>query len=324
MDLAHLRSLHVISQETLAWFQPLWEKELEEAAEIAECTDFQIDWDDTEHIAEERPLTERRIAPACIFDKLEIPDGATTVLVEYARSSCATAHGNAIWAAAIAAAKYVGDLLAVQGLQQHFLRKVRILELGAGIGIPSLFLAQKLGDMQADGREPGSCESWEPTYQQIFVTDARSYHNIRQILFSVLRHRHLKLFRVAPHDWGEVDSSGVMQFVHEQCQDLTFDFVVAADCIYNPEFHQPLLDSICRAMAIDGRAIVTFSLHPNTAEENVWTFLDHAKLRGLHVHDPLNGATDFEPMMRMLGLWQANMGTRYLVHIRELSWKKGS
>ena len=330
MDLQHLLSLEVITPETLAWFGPLWEKELEDAAEIAECTNFQIDWDDAEHLAEERPLGELK-APMCTFETVEIADGPTPVPVEYSRSRSATAHGDSIWAASLAAALHLSKLLASRRMQDELhntaspelLREVRIIELGAGIGIPSLFVARKLGDIIHAGQAGGCLDPQarsQPRRKQVYITDARSYHNLRQIFFSVLRHPHLPLLRVAPHNWGEVDSSGEMQFLMQQCQGVAFDYVVAADCVYNPSFHQPLLDSICHVMAAQGLAILTFSLHPNTAEENVWAFFDRARLRGLKVEDPLHRAEDLEPVMQKLGLWQANMGKRYLVHVRELSW----
>ena len=66
--------------------------------------------------------------------------------------------------------------------------------------------------------------------------------------------------------------------------DLRFDIVVAADCIYMPGLHEQLLQSIQRLMKQkSGVALLPFALHGNTADENVWAIVPRAADFGFSV-----------------------------------------
>ena len=60
-----------------------------------------------------------------------------------------------------------------------------------------------------------------------------------------------------------------------------FNVVIAADCIYMPHFHSILLDSIKLLLSKEGLALLTFALHGNTKDDNVWGIVDLAKEKDL-------------------------------------------
>ena len=60
-----------------------------------------------------------------------------------------------------------------------------------------------------------------------------------------------------------------------------FDLVIVADCIYQPQSHEALVETIRASLAVDGRCLVVFALHGNAADDEVLGFFQHARRRGL-------------------------------------------
>jgi hypothetical protein len=99
---------------------------------------------------------------------------------------------------------------------------------------------------------------------------------------------------VHPHNWGDNNTIG---FAADDAADESegeHDLVIVSDCIYNPEFHDDLLLSLSRTLALPtmantttistnttksasnggGVAVVSFSLHGNVQDAAIWEFLD--------------------------------------------------
>ena len=82
---------------------------------------------------------------------------------------------------------------------------------------------------------------------------------------------------VGPYDWGSpVDE--IMELGGG-----AFEVVLASDCLYMPDLHGALLDSIAMLMAPDGVGLLPFALHGNTADENVWGVVGLAESKGFTV-----------------------------------------
>jgi predicted nicotinamide N-methyase len=102
---------------------------------------------------------------------------------------------------------------------------------------------------------------------------------------------HGREVRACPYDWGspieEVTTQSVLLLDDDDNnkneERRLFDIVVAADCIYIPELHSLLLDSIKMLMAEQGVALLPFALHGNTKDDSVWGIVELAKGKGFQV-----------------------------------------
>ncbi|KAL3923155.1 MAG: hypothetical protein SGILL_001814 [Bacillariaceae sp.] len=233
------------------------------------------------------------------------------------------------------------------------------LELGAGVALPSLFL----GHLFAGDTNP-PVQSFNKAL--LHITDGKQYRNIRQILFSLSRQPKQVLksafFRVSPHNWGKGVDEEDGSFLAQECPDAaprSYDLVIVSDCIYNPTYHRDLLKTIAATLRLPekesedegGRAILSFSLHGNTPDKDIWDFVDkvvpetrhgHWRMQARRVkHDfisslrttsgsqqkpqPVQGrhGWDMESTMKDLGLWTANIEPkRWFSFVYEITWTK--
>lgn len=207
------------------------------------------------------------------------------VTVKYVLSDAAGGHGEDIWAASrhvanlFASKETCCDLLSplVKSDDEYGEKNPLVgrtfLELGAGGGIPS-WTAILLGarvvvctDQSIPNRIRCMAESAERNWRETKKATPTGYRDGDE-----------RKVRVCPYDWGSpIDQ--VTQVGKEQ----KFDLVVAADCIYMPEFHVQLLDSIKMLMAERGMALLPFALHGNTSDGNVWGIVPLAKQKGFQV-----------------------------------------
>ena len=187
------------------------------------------------------------------------------VTVKYILSTSSGGHGDDIWAASRHLSNLLADSIKCSTLIQtpqsdsHPLLGKKLLELGAGGGIPSM-TAYKRGatvvctDQAIPDRIRCLAEAAERNYR-----DAGKAESIR----------------VFPYSWGD-------NFLLDDGKQ-TFDVIVAADCVYYPRVHNVLLQSIHMLMADDGVALLPFALHGNTDDDNVWGIVDTAKAMGFVV-----------------------------------------
>ena len=84
--------------------------------------------------------------------------------------------------------------------------------------------------------------------------------------------------QVAPYDWGSPIESLL------QPNQTSFDIVVAADCIYMPQWHSLLLQSIRALLKLNvGVGLLPFALHGNTDDDKVWEMVPLAQSQGFVV-----------------------------------------
>jgi predicted nicotinamide N-methyase len=171
--------------------------------------------------------------------------------------------------------------------QQHPLQGTSFLEVGAGAGVPS-WAAMKCGanvvctDLKDTNRIRSMAECAERNFRQIGDDN------------HILLANAIKT-RVCPHDWGSPiddvvkalnNDSGCNENDNDNDNDKQqrlFDVIIAADCCYMPWWHSELLDSIHKLLSDRGVAIISFALHGNTDDDDVWKLVDRAKYRGFVV-----------------------------------------
>lgn len=171
-------------------------------------------------------------------------------------------HASSIWVSSLFVADHLEELHLDAMSARTEDNVVHVLELGAGAGLPSVLLASM--------------------YQQVSVT-ASDYPDdrlIRTLSDNIRRNAVSERCRAIPHAWGT--DTGTLVPRHEPSGEPTwFDIVFAADTLWNPELHAPLLDTICSCLkrSPDSRIHLVAGLH--TGRYTIQSFLDRTQLRGL-------------------------------------------
>mmetsp|Transcript_1396 Transcript_1396/g.2942 ORF Transcript_1396/g.2942 Transcript_1396/m.2942 type:complete len:373 (-) Transcript_1396:448-1566(-) len=273
LDLGRLLEDSIITNDTYEWLKPLHEQEEADLEEIrlaaearkndpfAQCRTLDDDEDDDD-ILTTTTKTLRNIE-------------GTDTIVTFVTDTNSTGHGNKVWHSSIATCRYLLNTLSLFSMTKDD-DSCRSLELGAGTAVPSLFLAamQKQNHAQPKSSSPAT----------ICISDAKQYRNIHQILLSVgmqttnsnSDNNTAVRFKVHPHNWGEFDKTipGRKAADNAKSNKNGYDLVIVSDCIYNPEYHEALLESLAHTLNLGGRAVVSFSLHGNVDDELIWDFVE--------------------------------------------------
>ena len=215
----------------------------------------------------------------------EVEEGSVRVL--FVLSESWEGFGGLLWASA----RYIANVMAYEEqcrvlleplLKQketttgHPLLATSFLELGAGAGVPS-WAAMRCGarvvctDLAKENRVRCMAESAERNWREM----RSSLEEKDPILANAQR------AKSCPHDWGTpVDK--ILKCLNENGSEK-FDVVVAADCLYMPQCHSELLDSVKATLSERGVALLPFALHGNTDDASVWGIVDIAKEKGFNV-----------------------------------------
>ena len=287
----------IVTQSTYDWLKPLYEKEVADLEEIRAAAAERKNnpfhqQDDSDDDSDDALLT----TSTTTIQNIE----GTSTKVTFVTDTNSTGHGNKVWHASIATCRYLKEVFYEAILHrnrdrrgwhdQTFLSEdpLRCLELGAGTAVPSLFLAQLLKGNKDDKKIRGMPKL--PPLSILRITDAKYYRNIMQILRSVDLWKEATsdnitasnvVVEVHPHNWGEPWP----KLVEDDDPDSNanrHDLVIVSDCIYNPEGHEALLESMANTIALPdifptkrpGVAVLSFSLHGNVEDDAIWEFID--------------------------------------------------
>jgi len=172
-------------------------------------------------------------------------------------------HASFIWASSLYIADHIADLQLHRFEDRETLR---VLELGAGAGLPSIMIARTTPN--AD----------------VVASDYPDENLICALSDNVRRNRASERCRVVPYAWGD-DISPLLAPIRQQSSrgSALFDIIVAADTLWNPEFHVPFIRTLCMCLshAPDARVYLVAGLH--TGRYTLQSFLDAAMTHGLEV-----------------------------------------
>ena len=132
-------------------------------------------------------------------------------------------HANSIWVSSIYLADHIADLnfdLYIKSDSQDEEKKIRVLELGASAGLPSILVAKLF-----------------PTSALVTVTDYPDDKLINTLENNVQNNNVADRCKVLPYAWG---SDPTVVLAHSE----GFDIVIAADTLWNPELHPIFIDSL--------------------------------------------------------------------------------
>jgi nicotinamide N-methyltransferase len=127
-------------------------------------------------------------------------------------------HASSVWISAV----FLADHLQLLDLNRYrHLHKIRVLELGAGAGLPGILLAKTRADIQVVLSDYPDQELIDALHQNVAsnVSDGSAY--------------------VVPYDW----TTGDIAPFHALSPD-GFDVIIAADTLWNADLHDAFLRSL--------------------------------------------------------------------------------
>lgn len=178
-----------------------------------------------------------------------------------------------------------------QNHQRHPLYNLRLLELGAGCGVPSL-MAMKCGahvvctDLDDPNRIRTIAESMERNWQEILAADTENGNGHIENGSSI---GNMQLARACPFRWGASTEPVAKALLGEGYNNNgnnhnCFDVICATDCLFMPWLHYELLAGIQELLTEQGVAILAFCIHEAFSKDHeVWPFVDKAKEKGFTV-----------------------------------------
>ncbi|KAI0773319.1 hypothetical protein BD413DRAFT_473096 [Trametes elegans] len=176
------------------------------------------------------------------------PDGgsAITLMTPDTQAANWSLHATSIWASSLFLADHIRDL----ELDRHLARaqekgqRLRVLELGAGAGLPSVAVAK---------RYPGAL---------VTASDYPDDALIRTLAENLERNSVSSHSRAVPYGWGS-DPSILFSHEREAGADPGYDVVLAADTIWNSETHRIFIETLRLTLAHspDARIYLVAGLH---------------------------------------------------------------
>ncbi|KAI0272496.1 putative methyltransferase-domain-containing protein [Gloeopeniophorella convolvens] len=158
-------------------------------------------------------------------------------------------HASSIWVSAL----YVADHLSELNLPSESSRTLRLIELGAGAGLPSIVIAKS------------------HPHISVVASDYPDPMLIRTLKENVVRNDVGSNCSVVPHAWG-TDPTPLLP---------PADIILAADTLWNSEVHETFLDTVCAVLARtrDARVHLIAGLH--TGRYTLDAFFGATREKGL-------------------------------------------
>lgn len=186
-------------------------------------------------------------------------------------------HASSIWTSAIYVADHVENLRIhehVRAIQTRGESSLRVLELGAGAGLPSIVIAKSYRDVA------------------VTASDYPDEQLIATLEVNVRRNDVLSRCRVVPYAWGSDPS--VFSSPSSEQDSAEFDVVIAADTLWNRDLHVLFLKTLQQVLrrTTDARIYLVAGLH--TGRYTLQAFMNVMEDYGLIVDNlverEVNGA----------------------------------
>ena len=167
-------------------------------------------------------------------------------------------HASSVWVSSIYLADHLEDLCLGHHQGSPPENKVRVLELGAGAGLPSILIAKTVRAVQ------------------MIASDFPDDVLIRTLTDNVRNNGVSDQCRVVPYAWGTEVSSLTREL---------FDVIVACDTLWNSELHPLFIDALCALLkkTSDARIHLIAGLH--TGRYTLQAFMDAARSAGLDIRN---------------------------------------
>jgi predicted nicotinamide N-methyase len=295
-----------VTEATYAWLEEAERLEKLSNAEDEQDANLFVNQDDAERWARVQEWRSSTSTPDGFGGYIESEDASSQddesdtqlVKVVYILSSAPGGHGDDLWASSRHVANQMANQESCRELlsplwahkdgigrendNRHPLEGFDMLELGAGGGLPSWTA------MWRGARVVCTDRSIPDRIRCLAESAERNWRSIQNVPQNNHNSANAQRVRVCPYDWGsstEEVVSPLQDDDDDKANNKLFDIIVAADCVYMPELHKELIDSIQKLLDPTGVALLPFALHGNTEDSRVWGVVDLAKQEGFHVEN---------------------------------------
>jgi len=194
------------------------------------------------------------------------PPLTITVSVPDTQTEHWSLHVSTIWTAAL----YVADHLSELNLPPAESRsssgdahRLRLIELGAGTGLPSILIAKRYPHIS------------------VIASDFPDAKLIRTLRENVARNDARANCAVVPHAWGTDPSALLLHSSASGATGVGADVVLAADTLWDPAQHAALLCTLCAVLARTPAARAHFIAGLHTGKYTLDSFFRAARAEGL-------------------------------------------
>ena len=165
-------------------------------------------------------------------------------------------HANSIWLSSIYLADHIADLnldfyVDPSGREKNK-KKVRVLELGASAGLPSILVAKLFPEAL------------------VTVTDYPDDELIKTLKYNVEGNSVADCCKVLPYAWGS-DPTVILD------NSSGFDVVIAADTLWNPELHPIFIHSLKSTLKKSSSSRIHLVAGLHTGRYTIQAFLIHVQ-----------------------------------------------
>ncbi|EIW79424.1 hypothetical protein CONPUDRAFT_59184 [Coniophora puteana RWD-64-598 SS2] len=178
-------------------------------------------------------------------------------------------HASAIWVASL----FIADNIHRLGLDEKTSNSdspIRVLELGAGAGLPSILISKFYQNVS------------------VVVSDYPDESLIRTLHQNVEENKASGRCTAAAYAWG-MDTSTLTS---AGASGGPFDVVIAADTLWNPDLHTPFIDTLARCLRKDDGARIHLVAGLHTGRYTIQAFLNAVITKDIGL--ALESATEHE------------------------------
>ena len=167
-------------------------------------------------------------------------------------------HASSVWLSSLYLADHLQDMCLENYDGSLLEQKVRVLELGAGAGLPSILIAKTNSAVQ------------------VTASDFPDDDLIRTLKDNVQNNGVSDRCRIVPYAWGKDISTLTREL---------FDVIVACDTLWNPDLHSLFIDALCMLLRKTSGARVHLIAGLHTGRYTLQAFMDAARRAGLDIRN---------------------------------------
>jgi predicted nicotinamide N-methyase len=195
-------------------------------------------------------------SPECNFTYSANLDHPITLNTPNAHPSNWSLHASSIWVAAVFLADHIHEL----GILSD--DNMCVLELGAGVGLPSIVLAKH-----------------QPSIK-VIVSDYPDEELLTVLKENVLRNEVEKTCMVVPYRWGSDVSTLLSSASPSTSNNAGFDLIIATDTLWSSQTHSDLIYTLASTLRKRDSARIHLVAGLHTGRYAIQAFLDRVPQEG--------------------------------------------